>query len=238
MEQYSRQCRCVMTSTPSVQDLIIQLENLSSPEALASQSRFGITGHKMLGVSIYDLRKLVKGLRSHELALGLWQTGIHEARILAAMVDDPAQVTRDQMEDWVIAFDSWDICDIVTDQLFIHTPEMLEVVPLWAVREEEFIKRAAFAMIAAIVVHRKDVSDDIIRSYLSLIETAANDDRNFVKKAVNWALRNIGKWKPSLRSEAITCANRILLQDSRSAHWIAKDAIKEFILKFGGSNEN
>lgn len=226
-----------MTTTPTVQNLIMQLENLSTPEALASQSRFGITGHKMLGVSIYDLRKLAKGVKSHELALELWQSDIHEARMLAAMVDDPAQVTRTQLEEWVVEFDSWDICDIVTDELFIHTPEMLEVVPQWAVREEEFVKRAAFAMIAAIVVHRKDISDDIIRSYLSLIEAAADDNRNFVKKAVNWALRNIGKWKPSLRSEAMACANRILLQDSPSARWIAKDAIKEFILKFGGSNE-
>ena len=100
------------------------------------------------------------------------------------------------MEDWVVEFDSWDICDVVTDELFIHTPDMLDVIPRWAVREEEFVKRAAFTMIAAIVVHRKDLSDDIIRSYFSLIEAAANDNRNFVKKAVNWALRNIGKWKP------------------------------------------
>jgi len=226
-----------MTSTPTVQTLIAQLENLSTPETLASQSKFGIVGHKMLGVSIYDLRKLAKGIKSHELALELWKTGIHEARMLAAMVDDTAQVTLSQLEEWVVEFDSWDICDVVTDELFIHTPEMLEVIPLWAEREEEFVKRAAFAMIAAIVVHRKDVSDDIIRSYLSLIEAAANDNRNFVKKAVNWALRNIGKWKPSLRSEAIACANRILIQDSPSARWIAKDAIKEFILKFGGINE-
>ncbi len=218
-------------------NLLDQLKTLSNPDVLASQSRFGITGRDMLGVSIYDLRRMAKGITDHELALELWQTGIHEARMLAAMVDDPAKATLSQLEAWVVEFDSWDICDIVTDELFIHAPNMLEVIPQWAVREEEFVKRAAFAMIAAIVVHLKDIPDDIIRSYFSLIEAAADDDRNFVKKAVNWALRNIGKWKPSLREEAITCAKRLLVSDSPSARWIAKDAIKEFNKKFGGSIE-
>ncbi len=226
-----------MTASPSANDLLDQLRTLSNTETLASQTRFGIVGHERLGVSIYDLRRIAKGIQNHTLALELWQTGIHEARIVAAMVDDPAQVTLAQLEEWVVDFDSWDICDIVTDELFIHSPVMLEVIPQWAVREEEYVKRAAFAMIAAIVVHRKDVSDDIIRSYFSLIEAAANDNRNFVKKAVNWALRNIGKWKPSLRSEAIACANRVLSQDSLSARWIAKDALREFIKIFGGTDE-
>ena len=217
--------------------IIAYLRTLSNPDVLMQEKKFGITGREMLGISIYDLRKIAKGVKDHALALELWNTGIHEARILAGMVDDPSQVTIAQLEAWVMEFDSWDICDIVTDELFIHTPNMLEVIPQWAVRDEEFVKRAAFAMIAAIVVHRKDVSDDIIRSYFSLIESAADDNRNFVKKAVNWAIRNIGKWKPSLRSEAIACANRILNQDSPSARWIAKDAIKEFILKFGGKDE-
>jgi 3-methyladenine DNA glycosylase AlkD len=226
-----------MTLSPQTEEILNTLRTFASAKNLESQTRFGITGREMLGVSIYDLRKIAKGKKDHNLALGLWQTGIHEARMLASMVDDPLQVPLSQLETWVVEFDSWDICDIVTDELFIHTPEMLEVIPRWAVREEEFVKRAAFAMIAAIVVHRKDVSDDIIRSYFSIIEAAADDNRNFVKKAVNWALRNIGKWKPSLRSEAIACANRLLNQDSPSARWIAKDAIKEFILKFGGNDE-
>lgn len=226
-----------MTVTPSANDLLDQLRALSNTETLASQTRFGIVGHERLGVSIYDLRRIAKSIQNHNLALELWQTGIHEARMVAAMVDDPAQVTLAQLEEWVVEFDSWDLCDIVTDELFIHAPDMLEVIPQWAVREEEYVKRASFAMIAAIVVHRKDVSDDIIRSYFSLIETAADDNRNFVKKAVNWALRNIGKWKPSLRSEAIACANRVLSQDSPSARWIAKDALREFIKKFGVTDE-
>jgi 3-methyladenine DNA glycosylase AlkD len=222
---------------PTVEEIINTLRSLANSETLACQSRFGIQGRERLGVSLYDLRKVAKGIKSHELALDLWQSGIHEVRMLASMVDDPAQVRLEQLETWVNEFDSWDICDIVTDELFIHTPDMLEVIPHWAVREEEFVKRAAFAMIAALVVHRKDIPDDVVRGYFVLIETAADDNRNFVKKAVNWALRNIGKWKPSLRSEAVACANRILLQVSPSACWIAKDAIKEFTLKFGGNHE-
>lgn len=222
-------------SSPIESNTIIEyLKSISSTEVLKSQSRFGITGRQMLGVSIYELRRIAKGITDHRLALELWQTGIHEARIVAAMVDDPAQVTLSQLETWAADFDSWDICDIVTDELFIHTPDMLVVIPQWADRQEEFVKRAAFAMIAAIVVHRKDIPDDIIRSYFSLIKAASVDNRNFVKKAVNWALRNIAKWKPALRSEAVTVAKRLLESDSPSARWIAKDAIKEFIKKFGG----
>ncbi|MDO8969149.1 MAG: DNA alkylation repair protein [Saprospiraceae bacterium] len=218
-------------------ELITTLQSIANPETLASQTRFGIKGQNMLGVSLYDLRRIAKGIKSHSLAMELRHTGIHEARMLAAMVDEPHLVTLDQMESWVMVFDSWDICDIVTDELFIHTPDMLEVIPSWAAREEEFVKRAAFAMIAALVVHRKDVPDEVVRGYFQLIEEAANDDRNFVKKAVNWALRNIGKWRPALRPEALACAQRLLQRDSRSASWIAKDALREFTRKFGGIDE-
>ncbi|MDP3721453.1 MAG: DNA alkylation repair protein, partial [Anaerolineaceae bacterium] len=127
-----------MTASPSANDLLDQLRTLSNTETLASQTRFGIVGHERLGVSIYDLRRIAKGIQNHTLALELWQTGIHEARMVAAMVDDPAQVTLAQLEEWVVDFDSWDICDIVTDELFIHAPDMLEVIPQWAVREEEY----------------------------------------------------------------------------------------------------
>ena len=226
-----------MSSTQTSEEIITTLRSLATADTFASQSRFGIQGRERLGVSLYDLRKIAKGIRNHELAMKLWQSGIHEARMIAAMVDEPEKVTRDQLESWVAGFDSWDICDIVTDELFIHAPDMLQVIPLWARREEEYVKRAAFAMIAALVVHRKDIPDDVVRGYFPIIEAAADDDRNFVKKAVNWALRNIGKWKPTLRSEAIACAKRILQHESRSAQWIAKDAIKEFIHKFGGENE-
>ena len=223
--------------TQTSEEIISTLRSLATDETYASQSRFGILGRERLGVSLYDLRKAAKGIKSHELALELWQSGIHEARMVASMIDEPEKVTRDQMEKWVVDFDSWDICDIVTDGLFIRAPEMLEVIPEWAKRDEEYVKRAAFAMIAALVVHRKDIPDETVRGYFALIEAAADDDRNFVKKAVNWALRNIGKFRPALRKEAMACAKRILLFESRSAQWIAKDAIKEFLHKFGGEYE-
>jgi 3-methyladenine DNA glycosylase AlkD len=223
-----------MTPTPpTLEEMIAQLRSMGTAANVAGQQHFAIVGGEQLGVSVYDLRKLAKGLRDHDLALALWQTNIHEARILAALVDDPAFVTREQMDTWVSQFESWDICDEVTDELFIHAADILEVLPGWASHEEEFIRRAAFASIAAMTVHRKDLPDDVIRGYFPLIEAASDDDRNFVWKAVNWALRNIAKFRPSLKAEAISCARRILARDTKAARKIAKDALKEFETKFG-----
>ena len=219
--------------TPTCEQMIAQLKALGSSENVAGQQRFAITGGVQLGVSVTDLRKLAKGVRSHELAAQLWATGIHEARILAALVEDPAQVTLAQMEQWAGQFESWDVCDEVTDELFIHTPFVLQVIPAWAARDEEFVRRAAFAMIAALVIHRKDISDETVRTYFPLIEAASDDARNFVWKAVNWALRNTAKFRPDLRAESVACAKRILARDTAAARKIAKDALKEFETKFG-----
>jgi 3-methyladenine DNA glycosylase AlkD len=219
--------------TPTCEQMIAQLKALGSPENVAGQQRFAITGGIQLGVSVTDLRKLAKGVRSHELAGQLWATGIHEARIMAALVEDPAQVTLAQMEQWAGQFESWDVCDEVTDELFIHTPFVLQVIPAWAARDEEFVRRAAFAMIAALVIHRKDISDETVRTYFHLIEAASDDARNFVWKAVNWALRNTAKFRPDLRAESVACAKRILARDTAAARKIAKDALKEFETKFG-----
>lgn len=222
---------------PSAIEIMQGLKSKADPQVYATQSRFGIQGHTRLGISIYDLRKMAKGLHSHELASQLWESGIHEARILASMIDEPKKVSLMQLEEWVREFDSWDICDVVTDELFIHVSEMLSVIPLWSNREEEYVKRAAFAMIAALVVHRSDITDDEIKRFIPLIESASSDDRNFVKKAVNWALRNIGKWRPALRPEVYACAQRLCKSEHKSAQWIGKDALREFKKKFGGINE-
>jgi 3-methyladenine DNA glycosylase AlkD len=219
--------------TPTCEQIIEQLKALGTPENVAGQQRFAIHGGEQFGVSVTDLRRLAKGITDHELAAQLWATHIHEARILAGLVDDPAQVTLAQMEDWAAAFESWDICDEVTDELFIHTAYALQVIPQWAQREEEFVRRAAFAMIAALVIHRKDIPDETVRSFFPLMEAAADDARNFVWKAVNWALRNTGKFRPGLRAEAVACARRILRRDTPAARKIAKDALKEFETKFG-----
>jgi 3-methyladenine DNA glycosylase AlkD len=219
--------------TPTCDDLIAQLRALGTPENVAGQQRFAIRGGEQLGVSVNDIRKLARGIHDHELALQLWEIGVHEAQILAALVDVPAQVTLEQMEAWVSQFQSWDICDETTDELFIHTAYCQQVIPQWAAREGEFMRRAAFAMIAALSIHRKDIPDEEVKAYFGLIESVAGDDRNFVKKAVNWALRNLGKFRPGLRADAVACAKRILLQGSKSARWIANDALREFEKKFG-----
>lgn len=222
-----------MIPTPTLETLLEKLSSLSSPANVEGQRRFGIRGEIQLGVSVIDLRSLARGTHDHELALALWQTRIHEARILASLVDDPAQVTLAQIEEWVTCFDSWDLCDEVTDELLIHTPFILELIPAWAAREEEFVRRSAFASIAALVVHHKDVPDEMVHTYFALIEAAAGDERNYVWKAVNWALRNIGKWRQNLRTEAVACARRVQGQGTRSARWIANDALREFEKKFG-----
>jgi 3-methyladenine DNA glycosylase AlkD len=223
-----------MTPTiPTYEQMIEQLKALGSAENVAGQQRFAITGGTQLGVTLPDLHRLAKGVRSHELAGQLWASNIHEARMLAGFIDDPQQVTRAQMEQWVSEFESWDICDQVTDELFIHSADILEAIPAWAAREEEFARRAAFASIAALVVHRKDIPDETVRGYFALIEAAADDNRNFVWKAVNWALRNIGKSRPGLRDEAVACARRVLARDTAAARKIAKDALREFEKKFG-----
>lgn len=220
-------------STPMFSELLARLNSLADAEVKFSQERFSIQGQNRLGISLYVLRDLAKGIRDHNLALELWQTGIHEARMLASMVEEPAKVTREQLEQWVSQFDSWDICDIVTDEVFIHTPFILEVIPLWAARDEEFVKRAAFASMAALVVHRKDIPDKDILLFFELITTCSTDPRNFVKKAVNWALRNIGKFRPELRMLAWELANQLVVSTDRTARWIGSDAVREFEKKFG-----
>lgn len=178
----------------SAEDVLERLKEKARPDQLEGMARYGMAVQNRLGASIPDLRKLAKEPgKDHGLALELWKTGIAEARILAAMVDDPAQLTGEQMEDWVRDFDSWDICDQVCMNLFDKTPLAWEKVRDWSVREEEFVKRAAFSLIACLAWHDKKAEDARFIELLPLIAGAATDERNFVKKAVNWALRHIGK---------------------------------------------
>ena len=152
---------------------------------------------------------------------------MHEARILATIVDDPKRVSRDQMESWVADFDSWDLCDQACMNLFWRTEEGVDLAFEWAERDEEFIKRASFALMARFATKRAKASDELLESFLPVIEKASDDDRNFVRKAVNWALRQIGKCNAHLNELAIECAERIHAQDTKSARWIAKDALRE-----------
>ena len=223
-----------MTRTiPTLNEVLSRLDALADPAVKASQGRFVIRVDKSLGISLYTLRELAKGIKDHALAHGLWETGIHEARLLAAMVEEVSLVTREQCERWVLDFNSWDICDNVTDDVFIYTPFALELITTWATREEEFVKRAAFAMIAEITIHRKDIPDNLFVDLYPLMVDAAVDERNYVKKAVSWALRNIAKNRPALRKSVRDLAENLLTSDSKSARWVAKDVLNELIRKFG-----
>jgi 3-methyladenine DNA glycosylase AlkD len=207
--------------------LVAALHNLASPEIAANQFRYGIRGSHRLGIAIPELRKLGKGRRDHELAINLWQTGIHEARILASLVDEPARVTREQMDAWVIDFDSWDLCDGVCCNLFYKPPFVLDYVSAWVEREEEYVRRAGFVLMVEMAMHLKKLPDDVFLQFFPLIVRHSIDDRNFVRKAVNWALRGIGKSRPALRGEAIETAISISQIDSAAARWIASDALRE-----------
>jgi 3-methyladenine DNA glycosylase AlkD len=191
-------------------------------------ARFAISTDRALGISVPDLRGVAKQIgRDHELALQLWSSGIHEARILASMVDDPKLVTGDQMDVWVRDFDSWDVCDQCCSNLFDKTTAAYEKVVLWSSMKEEFVKRAGFAMMAALAAHDKKASDVKFLGFLPIIERESVDERNFVKKAVNWALRGIGKRNPRLNKAAVQTARRMAKVDSRASRWVASDALRE-----------
>lgn len=208
-------------------EVVAELRSLADPVKLAGMRRYGIAGTGTLGISIYTLRPLAKRIGTdHMLAQELWETGIHEARILASYVDDQAQVTAEQMERWVVDFDSWDVVDQVVD-LFERTPLAWEKALEWSARPEEFVKRAAFAMMAGLAVHDKRAPDERFLDLLPVIAREAWDERNFVKKAVNWALRNIGKRNARLNEAAAAAAREIGAQGTRSARWIAGDALRE-----------
>jgi 3-methyladenine DNA glycosylase AlkD len=211
-----------------IEKYLKQLKSLADPKAVAGMARFGITPDNTLGVSIPALRKMAKEIgKDHDLAQQFWSSGIHEARILAGMVDDPGEVTAEQMELWAADFDSWDVCDQVCSNLFDKTRFAYQKAHEWSCREEEFVKRAGFVLMAALSVHDKKAGDDNFLDFLPLIKKGAPDERNFVKKAMNWALRQIGKRNMYLNRAAILTANDIQKIDSKAAKWIASDALRE-----------
>lgn len=213
----------------TLDEVLAELHSLAKPENLGGMSRFGITTHNALGTGMPPLRKLAKQIKTdRNLAQQLWATELHEARILAAMIDNPQEVTEAQAEEWVCCFNSWDLCDQVCGNLFDKTSFALQKCTEWSSRPEEFVKRAAFALMASIAIHRRDIPDADLLFFFELIEKQANDKRNFVKKAVNWALRQTGKRSAFLLGHARVCAEKIALQNYPSARWIAADALREF----------
>ena len=205
-----------------------RLRVLARPGEIEGMARFGMTPDHRLGLSVPAMRQLAKEIgKDHALALQLWDTGIPDAQMVAAMIDRPQDVTEAQMEAWVADFNSWDVCDQVCGNLFEKTPFVWQKITAWAARDEEYVRRAAFAMIAGLAWHDKRVTDDQFIATFPLMKAAATDDRNFVKKAVNWALRNIGKRNAALNAAAIEAARDIGRIDSRAARWIAADALRE-----------
>jgi 3-methyladenine DNA glycosylase AlkD len=212
----------------SVKDVLDKLQSKAQPERLKGMAKYGMTVEQRLGVSVPDMRKLSKEIgRDHELALDLWRTGIAEARIVAGMVGDPAKLTEEQMEEWVKGINSWDVCDQVCMNLFEKNQLAWKKIFDWSEREEEFVKRTAFSLIACLAWHDKKASDEKFIELLPVIIRGATDERNFVKKAVNWALRNIGKRNLKLNKAAINTAKEIQQLDSKAARWVASDTLRE-----------
>jgi 3-methyladenine DNA glycosylase AlkD len=208
--------------------LLSVLRAHANPANVAGMARYGINRKGTLGVPMPVLRKLAKEAgRSHELAAELWASGIHEARILATLIDDPARVTGRQMDRWVSGLDSWDVCDQACQNLFRYTPSAFAKAGKWARARREFVRRAGFSLMAGLAVKARTASDAQFEVFFPLIAEAAVDDRNMVKTAVNWAVRQIGKRNPALCAKAIALAEQIRNRDCRAARWVAADALRE-----------
>ncbi len=208
--------------------VLAELSGQADPKTVEGMARVGISPRGTLGVQIPSLQKMARGLGvDHALAADLWASGVHEARILAAMVEDPAAISSEQMDRWVATFDSWDVCDQVCKYAFAHTSLAYQKATEWAGHSGQFVKRAAFSLMAELAVNDKKAADAQFLTFLSLCEREASDDRNYVKKSVNWALRQIGKRNAALNQAARAAASRIKTQGSRSSSWIAADALRE-----------
>lgn len=213
-----------MTST----QVIEQLRSMGNADNVAGMKRFGIRGSEILGISMADLRKLARPLSpSHDLALELWETGIHEARLLATLVEDPAAVDGKQMDAWAEDIESWDLCDQCCINVFRFTDEAPGKVYEWAKRDEEFVKRAGYSLLATLAVKPKHLPNSVFVEAFPLIIEGAKDDRNFVKKSVNWALRQIGKRNKELHPLALEVAKELTASSNRAERWVGKDALRE-----------
>ena len=209
-------------------DILKKLKSLSDPKAVEGMARFGINPENTFGVSIPNLRKIARETgKDHALAQQLWASAIHEARILASMIDDSEMVTEEQLERWVKDFDSWDVCDQCCMNLFEKTKFAYQKAVEWSSNDKEFIKRTGFVLMARLAVSDKKADDKQFELFLPIIKRGSTDNRNFVKKAVNWALRQIGKRNLNLNRKAVETAKEIQEIDSKSARWIAADAIRE-----------
>ena len=214
-----------MTATS---EILKRLRAAGSAANVAGMARYGIRPAKAYGVATAVIRSIAKELgRNTKLASALWSSNVLEARMLATMIADPLQIPEEEMERWVREFDCWSVCDSACIGLLWKTPLAWRKVREWSRREPEYQRRAAFALLAGLAVHDKQATDQQFRAALRLISKAAGDERNFVKKGVNWALRQIGKRNAELREAAIEVAESLIATESRSARWIGRDALRE-----------
>ena len=212
----------------TAEDIVKKLEELSNPEEIEGMARFGISPKNTYGIRMPVLKSIAKECeKSHELASDLWKIDTRETRIIASLVDIPENVSSKQMDQWANEFDYWEICDQCCTNLFRKTNFAYDKIEEWTKSDKDFVKRAGFTLIANLAVHDKKQDDETFEKLLELTKREACDDRNFVKKAVNWALRQIGKRNRNLNKKAIAMAEEIDKIDSKSAHWIAKDALRE-----------
>jgi 3-methyladenine DNA glycosylase AlkD len=212
----------------SVASVLTWLKKHSSAATREGMARYGIPAENAAGISVADIRLLAKRLgRNHALALALWETRSYEARMLTPFVDEPDRVTPAQMDRWCRDFDSWAICDALCFHLFDKTPHAWNKIAKWSDARGEFVKRAAFALLASVALHDKSAPDKLFLESFPLIERAATDERNFVKKAVSWALRGIGKRNPKLHSAALKRAGRLVKSPDPAARWIGRDALRD-----------
>lgn len=217
-----------MTAAQRADGIIKKLRALAKPQNLAGMARFGIVPKNGLGVGIPHLRAIAKECgKNHALAQKLWASGIHDARILAALVDEPEKVTPAQMDRWVKTFYSWDICDQVCGNLFDKTPFAYDKARAWGRGQREYVKRAGFVMMAVLAVHDKRADDARFSAFLPMIREGAADGRNFVKKAVNWALRQIGKRSAALRKKALALAEELAASSEAAPRWVGRGAVRE-----------
>ena len=212
----------------TIDEVINLLSEKAKSDQVEGMAKFGIVSDRRMGVSVPDMRKIAKDVgQDHQLAIELWDTGIPEAMIVAGMVAEPDRLTEAEMEDWVVDINSWDICDQVCMNLFEKSPLAEKKIHDWSLREEEFVRRTAYALIACLAWHDKEAGDERFTNYFPVIIAGASDERNYVKKAVSWALRNIGKRNMALNKAALETAREIKQINAKSARWIASDVIRE-----------
>ena len=212
----------------TVDEVLTVLKRSGSRRTIDGMARYGLAAAHPIGVTVATLNEIQKRIGTdHALSLALWESGWYEARLLAAMIGDPARVTRRQMNSWARSFENWGDCDTACFKLFDRSPLAWEMAIRWSSAEREFVRRGGFALMACLALHDRDAGDDRFLNFLPHIESGADDPRNFVKKAVSWALRGIGARNKALNAAGIAVARRLAASDDPAPRWVGKDALRD-----------